>query len=135
MISGSILLVLGAVGCGVDVDAVEMEVFLNPLFEAVPLLDGEGIGLCDHRDHVHKPVEVLHELHVNGTKAGGREERGEISMQENTTAILHYIKAPSYESTTVLQVLNKFFTKDSVYWPTKRFFLPNTKTYLTLLPL
>ena len=76
MISGSVLLVLGAVGCGVDVDAVEMEVFLNPLFEAVPLLDGEGIGLCDHRDDVHKTVEVLHELHVNGTKAGGGRREG-----------------------------------------------------------
>ena len=87
VISGSILLVLGAVGCGVDVDAVEMEVFLNPLFEAVPLLDGEGIGLCDHRDDVHKTVEVLHELHVNGTKAGGgrREGRYIITTQENTT--------------------------------------------------
>ena len=92
MISGSILLVLGAVGCGVDVDAVEMEVFLNPLFEAVPLLDGEGIGLCDHRDHVHKPVEVLHELHVNGTKAGGGEggERGDINAREyNSYFTLH----------------------------------------------
>ena len=56
VISGSIFLVFGAVGRGVDVDAVEMEVFFNPLFEAVPLLDGEGIGLCDHRDDIHKPV-------------------------------------------------------------------------------
>ena len=55
---------------------MEMEVLPNALLEAVSLLDGERVCLCDDRHDVHTPMKVLHELHIDWTETGEEERRG-----------------------------------------------------------
>ena len=74
-VGSCIVLILSSVGRGVDVDAVELEVFANTLLEAVPLLDRERVGLRNDWHYVHKAMEVLHKLHIDGTKTVVHRER------------------------------------------------------------
>ena len=46
---------------------MEVEIFSDALLEAVPLLDGEGVGLSDDRYDVHVAMEMLHELYIDRT--------------------------------------------------------------------